>query len=260
MEVEGCYAACLDECSGELSREHIISQTVLGKEMRYDVNGETTLVSKDNFVIRNLCRGHNGKLSPFDTEAKRLNEFLVDSSSLYNDVLKSSSLPVKAYDIDGLKVERWMLKTGINYRYRMVDTSEVKFPFKYIANRLFKGEKFEFPFGLSVFNIPEQKTHLHAGEIFFDYLFDDHEIYGIVINLQGNIFFICLPTDNVNYITKVGVPFEGKFYFPVESKPSPNDEYFHDKRLLLWHCGGLQTSQKNIDNIIVPRSLIRFNW
>jgi len=73
--------------------------------------GRTVPVGINSLVRQILCEGHNNALSPADEEGVRAIE-LFQSQGLTPEPRKQKSL-----DVDGLLLERWLLKTAINLSF-----------------------------------------------------------------------------------------------------------------------------------------------
>jgi hypothetical protein len=110
-----CYAKHLGGCNGK-SAEHYISRSILKVIGPFKVSGfpwlkqgETKVVSENALTATVLCECHNNTLSDFDSEAMRLINFLkqIDEKETEAELAK---IPQKMY-IDGLKLEKWLLKT-----------------------------------------------------------------------------------------------------------------------------------------------------
>lgn len=107
-----CWANCLGDCAGPMSREHIFSQSVARKHAKnaMAVMGMANMrdgpIGADGPKARILCDYHNSKLSPLDSEAKHL----ADGLHRFVDGAESTIV-----HLDGSLFERWALKTVINH-------------------------------------------------------------------------------------------------------------------------------------------------
>jgi hypothetical protein len=250
MKVEGCYADCTNECSGALTKEHIISKSLIGKEMTVKINNKEEKFTKKSFVVNNLCEYHNNRFGNIEAHMRYFMDFLVKDASLYKPINTSQSLsefnlPNKV-SIKGKYLENWLLKSAINYAYLQNEFDRPNFNFKYISKRLFANATFDYPFGLSLIFPDEQKTHQHAGEVFFEPYKDGNELCGVTINLQGFLFLIWLPTTNSHKITKDGIPVDGKVYKLGKS--------------IEWHSKGYKLNMFAGDGSIVTRSVLKIKW
>jgi hypothetical protein len=115
-----CWAASLGNCSDKMSREHIVTAGIFSTEKVHvqgfpwcmDAPKEIGLAS----AVKNvLCKEHNSLLSPVDAAAIQVFEALRKAVRLSN---VRSSLPQRRwrnvkFDVDGVNLERWCLKTLI---------------------------------------------------------------------------------------------------------------------------------------------------
>lgn len=105
-----CYARDLMDCSHDISREHYISRGLLELWGRFNLQLEgapwapetTPTVSVNSMTSKILCRRHNEALSPLDSLAKDLFEFVF--------IENHESAP-EVMLINGYELERWFLKT-----------------------------------------------------------------------------------------------------------------------------------------------------
>jgi hypothetical protein len=112
----GCYARQLNDCSDEMSGEHLFSQAVLelltgddGKVVRtgypWQREGDLQSLVPANCKANVLCKRHNNALSPLDsTAAALLRGVLKTPEFLQKDALRVLIL-------SGDDIERWLLKT-----------------------------------------------------------------------------------------------------------------------------------------------------
>jgi hypothetical protein len=117
-----CYARAMGGCCGEINLEHYVSKSIL--ELVYARFGAVTgfvLVQNLTFqdpdtleqkgigdlTARILCTVHNGLLSPFDSVGKAM--FL--AMDALNEKSLDHQLPAVSAQVDGDKLERWLLKT-----------------------------------------------------------------------------------------------------------------------------------------------------
>lgn len=105
-----CWAETLGNCSGGISREHIISASQFDTASITVVGlpwcPEPKSVGLASLVAKNLCRHHNTELSPSDREAARFKRRL-------DDIHTPGALPVRV-SVDARLIEQWLLKTTIN--------------------------------------------------------------------------------------------------------------------------------------------------
>lgn len=152
-----CWAFLHGECEGELTKEHVVSQSILElfKPVKYELDGrEPAFLGKGSFVLKRLCKRHNELLSPYDSEAFKLFKAI---GSIYTHKLDSALFSfengIYKCDISRKKIERWYAKTFFNYIYFMtIFEKPEKLPFMLnphsILNKLYNDENFKPPFGL----------------------------------------------------------------------------------------------------------------
>jgi hypothetical protein len=104
-----CRAACLGGCSQDDSREHLLTASTLrGPELGVRglpfLNGETIRIHKDHFKSNILCRSHNNALSPVD-----------EAGTVAFELLRKAEGGGLGYTLNGSLLERWFLKTLINF-------------------------------------------------------------------------------------------------------------------------------------------------
>ncbi len=110
-----CWASFLGDCSGSISREHYISDSIFDGEAvtAFGLSwckSSPVEISLRSAVAKILCRHHNQSLSPFDAEASSLSRFL--SEHVQDRPLEPAELRV-----NGRKLEKWALKTFVNLGY-----------------------------------------------------------------------------------------------------------------------------------------------
>lgn len=251
MRVSGCYAACTNNCDGELTREHIITKALLGEKTYVSIVGKKEKVfTKNNFVVKNLCKVHNNSFRKAEAHMRHFVDFLVEDAKTYhaiNTSIPSAEYKPRVFKIKGKYLENWLLKSAINYCYLLNDFEQPDFNFKYITKRLFEDKEFDEPFGLSVIRIGEQMTHKNRGVIGFDPKLDvDGEVCGVGINLSGYFFLIWLPTTNSHRLTREGLKFEDRIYKYDES--------------IIWHGEGIVQQMFAGDGSVVTRSELLIKW
>ena len=112
----GCYARQLNDCSTEMSAEHLFSEVTLnlvsgqdGKVARagypWQEEGQVQTLTPSNCKANVLCKRHNNALSPVDAAAGRLLKAILNTP----DFLRNQELRVLI--LSGDDVERWILKT-----------------------------------------------------------------------------------------------------------------------------------------------------
>lgn len=111
----GCYAKKLGGCDGR-SNEHFISKAILKTIGQFEVTGlpwippgEKRQLPANALTASVLCRHHNSNLSQFDTEANAFFKHLILIDS--KETPEELQLVAPSELIDGIKLEKWFLKT-----------------------------------------------------------------------------------------------------------------------------------------------------
>lgn len=118
-----CWATSIGGCKEGLTREHSVSKSVLKQIEKLEVVGlpwcpEPKVVGIESFTVKGLCRHHNEQLSPVDKEASLAFGLLEQMARRHREITRNGRRqPVRRYDIDGVKLERWLIKTAINLCY-----------------------------------------------------------------------------------------------------------------------------------------------
>jgi hypothetical protein len=122
--MDKCWAACLGDCEGGMSGEHIVSQSLFKSEY-VDVSGfhwckgEVKRVGLASLTKNALCRKHNSSLSQLDSVAAHAFDVLRNQTKLSNDRAKNPNQKYKTvvYSLNASALEKWLLKTLINVEY-----------------------------------------------------------------------------------------------------------------------------------------------
>ena len=119
-----CWAACLGDCEGGMSGEHIVSRSLFKSEY-VDVSGfhwcknEVKRLGLASLTKNALCRKHNSGLSNLDSVAAHAFNVLRDQTKLANDRAKNPNQKYRTvnFSLNASLLERWLLKTLINVGY-----------------------------------------------------------------------------------------------------------------------------------------------
>lgn len=109
---DGCYMRATNGCSDTLSREHLISESVLKTLAEKAVtvsglpwlNGRTKALPFSAVVASSLCTRHNSLLSPIDTAGAKFFEAAQMCGT-------TATRPSLEYLLSGHDLERWLLRT-----------------------------------------------------------------------------------------------------------------------------------------------------
>ena len=115
LSVDGCYLGHTRGCGGPISKEHLISESVLNvlnqgelltlTGAAWQLPGESKKIGLSALAAKCLCTRHNSTcLSPLDAAAGRF--FTAIKSASSNELAPPRLMLVSGHDI-----ERWMLKT-----------------------------------------------------------------------------------------------------------------------------------------------------
>jgi len=117
-----CWAHSLGNCSKKISREHVVSGGLFVTDL-IDVQGfpwckdERKRISVASLTSKILCEKHNNLLSDLDNEASKVFDNFREMRRTAN--MRENRRPrpwrVVRYEVDGLLIERWFLKTLINF-------------------------------------------------------------------------------------------------------------------------------------------------
>ena len=113
-----CWAACLGDCSNKITGEHVVTKgtftvdSIRVKGLPWCAEDFQT-IGLASFVKNILCRTHNSRLSEVDDAAIELRKALCDIVDLSEarSEMQPQPWPLKTFSVDGLKLERWCLKT-----------------------------------------------------------------------------------------------------------------------------------------------------
>jgi hypothetical protein len=119
-----CWASCLGDCDGGMSREHIVSESLFESEY-IDVSGYSWCkegpkrIGLGSFTKKALCRKHNSNLSKVDTAGAHAFRVLREQTKLTFERGKepNKKYPKVSFSVDASGLELWILKTLINISY-----------------------------------------------------------------------------------------------------------------------------------------------
>lgn len=158
-----CWAECLGDCSGGLSREHIISKSFFEGEP-ISVKGldwtqeEERKIGLSSAVSKVLCRAHNSRLSSLDAEIKKARKHFRKFSDL---VIKDKQAEEFVGTIDGTKFERWLLKTTINFMRASPRKYSNFFPDYLLTEMAFGITPFNYSTGQGLYTVnPKLYSHM----------------------------------------------------------------------------------------------------
>ena len=156
-QVQGCWASTLGDCAGKLSREHTVSECFWGDTSELiSVQGmhwcadAPKMISVANMTAKILCEFHNNKLGEtVDPVAALTTQSIKESMRLLEvrKKMRKSSYNVLRFRISGPLLERWFLKTLINF----TELDQLTIRADPAPNRVAAAELVRIAFGLSKF-------------------------------------------------------------------------------------------------------------
>lgn len=192
-----CWAAACSGCGEGPSAEHIVSKCLFPEGFvnvsGFDwCKGEIKSIGVNGLARQILCKTHNSALSETDAEAKKAIGLFQRSAPPTKDD------PLGSDNVNGHKLERWLLKTAINLSYRgnlhvgvgMIG-SVPGLPSPYLIDVAFGKLPFDHQMG-AYFLFPEKKTLHQRSEILMIPLIKDGHIGGFYFELRSQAVFLNL--------------------------------------------------------------------
>lgn len=120
--MSACWASCLGGCSAKISGEHVISQAFFDASDTVKVHGlhwcmeEPKQIGMAAATANILCTTHNAALSPLDAEIGKFMRAIREHNRLtvLRQPYPKTQFPLVRLEIDGILIERWLLKTMLN--------------------------------------------------------------------------------------------------------------------------------------------------
>ena len=117
-----CWASCLGDCAGVISREHLISECLFPSGA-INVHGFAwckdipKTIGVQGLTGRILCQKHNSALSEVDSGVKYSLDTICEAVELFaaREKVLSRRWNIKRFTTDMYLLERWCLKTLINF-------------------------------------------------------------------------------------------------------------------------------------------------
>lgn len=188
-----CWAACLGNCDGKISREHVVSRALfLGNQISVQgfawCKDDAKVIGLSSLTARILCEQHNSCLSEVDSSGADAFKAMREMMRLSNvrSQMKPRIWRIRRYDVDGPKLERWFLKTLINLAFEGqyhigMDSTEVGRPSSRLVKLCFGLTKFQKPAGL--YNVVHVGQQIQSNDTvgFAPFLGSQHLYYGWII-------------------------------------------------------------------------------
>lgn len=194
---DGCYLRDLKNCSDKISREHLVSRSVLDVIQKEKLvvggfhwlpNNQETSVGKSSLVGKCLCTKHNSSLSPLDEKAGKFFS-AIETCNL------NQTQPGKDFLFSGHDIERWCFKTLLvmaysnNFMSEGVKLAPILHP-TINPETLLEDPK-AWPWGSGLYFLPrlgdtiKSASNFHLAPIT---KFDTKEIGGLQVVIQGLSF------------------------------------------------------------------------
>ena len=227
-----CWAKALGGCSEKISREHIISDAMFpGPIVR--VKGlswcpdEFKEIGVANFAKKVLCEQHNNSLSDVDQAGVAAVKVFRDEVQIHNarNAMKSIRWTIRRFEIDGLGLERWCLKTLINVaaegEYRIGrDSDAVGQPSARLVRVAFGKENFRPRAGLYGLGRVGEKLQISDGFRVIPYVDRENILVGGLFGIHGYRFLMYVEEDGVRDTISMpdldsGLDYENQTLYPL---------------------------------------------
>jgi len=151
-----CWASGNKDCSGDLTKEHVISNSILKLLGSFSAGLDDAKISfgTGSFVLKRLCESHNFRLSNYDSEALKLFRGIYEhSKGIDSKGFLFIGKDKRELIINKWNLERWYAKTFMNLiLFHTTVFKPEKMPYfpnsHSICEQLYNGQAFEPPFGL----------------------------------------------------------------------------------------------------------------
>ena len=169
-----CYARALCDCRGQVSGEHVVSQTLLegiwpkqrggrvyGLTFNPGTQDDPAILGIKSLTAKILCEGHNSALTDYDTEMRR---YFDATERLVLAEIERNCVGENRY-VNGDRLERWMLKTlcGGLYSGNFPVPFEQDFagvpPLLEYLQALYRGGAFPVGWGMHIVHDPSKVDH-----------------------------------------------------------------------------------------------------
>ena len=155
---KGCWAAHLGNCSGGMSKEHVVSKAfyevdvikIWGLDWTEDKVIEIPI---SGAVSKILCRHHNSELSELDQSIKDAKDSFKQYLTYASDYLDNKQIPDKPilYSINARLLERWLLKTTLNVLCLSRKKMDNFWPDWYLTELAFAKRPFNYKNGMGLY-------------------------------------------------------------------------------------------------------------
>lgn len=253
--MKDCWAYDLGDCYGKLTKEHIVTNSIIGKTVKVKgfswCKNESKEIGSPSLVNKILCEKHNNELSVFDSEAKNfisvINNFCLNNDNFSKFGFRKKDLPI-VHKIDGKNLERWCCKTLINVA--LSQTDEIIVAPEKILTFIFRDKNFEKPYGLNFAISVGQKINtnvfLEIRPLFNKKENFNKELAGGLFIFRGLYLIVLIPCSKDNLII------DNKLVLNLN-----NNEIEWNNLQLNWHNRRIDYSQPG-KKLLMQR--IKFNW
>tara|TARA_R110002073_G_scaffold10762_3_gene50752 strand:+ start:571 stop:1431 length:861 start_codon:yes stop_codon:yes gene_type:complete len=160
--IRQCWASRADGCSEKISREHVVSKSILKRighfNLQVEHEGVVTFqkeIGINSATVKFLCKNHNSALSPYDKEGLKFIK-TIDGFSQSDNIIEgefTDRFGIRRLVVDGYNLERWAAKTFLNSAafIQAVDTNEPAWTggsSNSVFDAIFDCKPIEKPFGL----------------------------------------------------------------------------------------------------------------
>ncbi len=199
-----CWASEYGPCADGQSGEHLVSAALFTEPAVY-VSGSLwggsapRRIGLSSLRSNTLCRHHNSLLSPLDQEAGRAFRALQDAFSLTASRRRARprSWTVARWTLDGSQLERWFLKTAVNFSAAAASPAWWADPVDRVTapllNTIFIGTPLPYPAGLWAHLVPEA-TMSDEDSVEFEALMADGRHVGALFVFKDYRFLLWLTT------------------------------------------------------------------
>jgi hypothetical protein len=215
---EGCYCSFTDDCSEKLSKEHYISESVLGQfgesvrvsGFPWEPDGYSKVRSVGTLTSPVLCERHNNALAPLDAYAGL--SFQAISSAVMHATKDSVSERTAIFVASGDALERWAIKTllglvsaGVASAEREPMLKRFKIDFAAMADVMFGRRTHEPPLGLYV---SKRVGEVVGNKVAFAPIYapELNQITGLKMYMRGVEFDAVLDARGLNDGSLIGNP------------------------------------------------------
>jgi hypothetical protein len=199
-----CWASILGDCDNKISKEHLISNSILDPKINvigFEWCKDTPkTIGASSLTSTFLCQKHNAELSPCDAEIlkfKTVNDKFNKMMGVINKYgFQKKKIPV-IYHVNGMLFEKWFCKTLINVS--LLDKQNPIENLPEILPYIFRDKEFQEPFGLnSAAKINQVIIHNYGTDLGLGPLYNNTdsgkiELIGGFFTFQGLHFILLLP-------------------------------------------------------------------